>query len=446
MTQAIGPQAFPPDPTIDETGSPNLIGPKLPIPHLGIKPDGLRPWWFVGSAFLGQFGLFTALLAPVMVSMQLKVNTLTSDPVQQASMMGKILPWGALAALIFNVLGGRLSDRTTSRWGRRRPWIIGGSIGLLLSLLIVAAGTNTLVLAIGWFLGQSCANVGFAAYTASLSDQLGEDQYGKTSGLVGIAQNVGIMVATWMGNWFTTNMLLLFLVPSLVGLVGMTVYALTLPEPVLKENKYPFNWKEFFGSFWTNPVRYPDFGLAWIGRFMIILASYLFITFRLLYMTRHLGLAQGRATAAVATGVTIYTVVSMVAGLAAGWLSDRTGRRKFLVAISIVLFALGTYLLIHANSVGFFYGCEAVMGLAYGAYIAVDLALIFDVLPDRVNNGKDLGVMNMANALPQSLAPALGGWLLATVGHGTNFVPLLGAAALVALIGAVATMLIKSVK
>lgn len=434
------------DPTISDQGSPNLLGPRLEVPPMGGKPSGKRPAWFIAAIFLGQFGLFLALLAPVMVSIQLKVVTLTDDPAEQAAMLPAIIAPGALAAVLFNALGGRISDRTTSRFGRRRPWLIGGMVGLTLSLLLIAVGTQVWMLTVGWFLAQATANFAFSAYIASLNDQLPTEQYGKTSGLVGIAQNVGVMAATWAGSFFPTSMLLLFMVPAVIGALLMVIYALSLPEPVLTENRYPFNLREFLTTFWTNPIRFPDFGLAWWGRFLIILASYLFVTFRLLYMTNHLGLSTVDATTAVAIGVTIYTVVSMVASLAAGWISDAIGRRKIIVALAILVFGLGTYLLVHADTVAVFYVCEAIMGLAYGAYVAVDLALVFEVLPDPLNNGKDLGVFNMANALPQSLAPSLGGFLLAELGGGTDFTALLIAAGLSAAIGAVLTMFIRSVK
>ena len=144
--------------------------------------------------------------------------------------------------------------------------------------------------------------------------------------------------------------------------------------------------------------------------------------------------------------MTIYTVTSMVASLLAGWLSDLLGRRKILVAASILVFGLASYLLLHADTVGAFYVVEAVMGVAYGVYIAVDLALVLEVLPDREQAGKDMGVFNIANALPQSLAPAFGGFLLANLGGGTDFTALLVAALACAVIGAVMTMCIRGVK
>ncbi|MGO2360702.1 MAG: MFS transporter, partial [Brachybacterium tyrofermentans] len=144
--------------------------------------------------------------------------------------------------------------------------------------------------------------------------------------------------------------------------------------------------------------------------------------------------------------VTIYTVASMVSGLLAGWISDRLGRRKVMVAIAILIFGIGTYGLLHADTVTGFYVCEAIMGVAYGMYLAVDLALVFEVLPDREKTGKDLGVFNMANALPQSLAPGVGGFLLAKLGGGTDFTALLVAAAISAVAGAILTMFIRGVK
>ena len=444
-TQAPAP-GFAPDPTIDPVGSPNLIGPKLPIPHLGIAFDKPRPWWFVLGIMLGQLGIFIALMGPATVSIQIKASQLASSPAEAASITAFAVAPGALAAVIFNALGGRISDRSTSRFGRRRPWLIVGALGMLVGLALIALAPGAALMAVGWFLAQAAGNLALAAYVASIADQLSPAQYGRASGLVGIASNLAVMIATWLASVLTGNMIALFLVPGLIGMVLVLVFAFMLPEPVLRENRLPFNLRELVLTFWRNPVKFPDFGLAWGGRFTIILASFMFTTFRVLYMENHLGLDAGSATLAVATGVTIYTVTSMVASLLAGWLSDVLGRRKILVAASILIFGLATYLLLHADTVTAFYVVEAIMGLAYGTYIAVDLALVLEVLPDREQAGKDMGVFNIANALPQSLAPAFGGFLLANLGGGTDFTALLVAALVAAVIGAVLTMFIRGVK
>jgi MFS family permease len=95
-----------------------------------------------------------------------------------------------------------------------------------------------------------------------------------------------------------------------------------------------------------------------------------------------------------------------------------------------------------------FYVVEAVLGVAYGVYVGVDLALVVDVLPNPDDAGKDLGVFNMANALPQSVAPAIGGVLLAVgaVGADKNYELLLYSAGFAGLIGALVVLPIKKVK
>lgn len=437
-----------PDPTIDRQGSPNLIGPKLDIPLLGQKPTQNKPAWFVATLVFAQFALFVGLLGPVMVTMALKINTLTSDPAQQASWIGSVLAPGALAALFANAFFGRLSDRTTGRWGRRRPWIIAGVLVMVLALVLIAMASGKGMLTLGWFLAQMGANAAFSPYVATMADQLPDTQYGKVSGLVGMAQNIGIFAATALGSMLATNTLMMFLVPGIISAIGMILYALCLPEPVLRQNAYPFDAKTFFGSFWTNPFRFPDFGLVWWGRFFITLASFLFTTFRLFYMKQHLGFGDDdvAAAAAVTTGVGIYTVVLIISSVTAGWISDRTGKRKMLVAFSTALFALGTYLLLHAGSVTHFYLIEALMGFAFGIYAAVDFALVLDVLPNPDDASKDLGVFNMANALPQSLAPYFGSYLLGTLGGGTNFTWLFTIAGIAGLLGAVIVLPIKGAK
>jgi len=446
VTQQNSGVGFAPDPTIDPQGSPNLIGPKLPIPHFGIEPDRVKPWWFVLGVMLGQAGIFLALMGPATVSIQLKATQLSSIPAEQAAIVGFAIAPGALAAVIFNALGGRISDRTTGRFGRRRPWIVGGTVAMLLGMFLIAIAPGAGLMAVGWFLAQATANLAFSAFTASLSDQLSSRQYGKVSGLVNIAANFSVMAATWLAAWLDHSMLLLFLLPAVIGAVMALIYAFMIPEPVLKKNRHPFNLMDLLTTFWRNPLKYPDFALAWGGRFTIILATYMFTTFRLLYMTNHLGLEAHAATSAVAIGVSIYTVASMVAAVLGGWLSDLLGRRKVMVAASILIFGLATYMLLHADTVTAFYIVEAIMGIAYGVYGAVDLALVLEVLPHREEAGKDLGVFNIANALPQSLAPAFGGFLLANLGSGTNFAPLLITAGIVALSGAVMTMFIRGVK
>ena len=173
---------------------------------------------------IAQLGLFIALLGPVTISMAIKVITVVG-PENATTAQGLVLGIGAFAALIANPVFGRLSDRTTSRWGRRRPWMVGGSIVLALFLLMIALVNSVPLLIVGWFGAQLGANAAFAAYLATIADQVPPSQTAKISALGGVMQNVGILVATFVAGLFTEQMIPLFMVPALCGVVGMVAYA-----------------------------------------------------------------------------------------------------------------------------------------------------------------------------------------------------------------------------
>jgi len=397
----------------------------------------------VAFAF-AQLALFIALLGPVTVSMAIKVTALVG-PDRATTAQGLILGIGAIAALLGNPIFGRLSDRTTGRWGRRRPWMVGGSIGLALCLFVIAIGNSVPTLVIAWFVAQLAANACFAAYLATIADQIPARQSATITALGGVMQNVGILAAIYLASALTSNMIALFMIPAVIGVIGMGIYAFVLPDKRLPRKPPSGGMVHFLETFWVSPRRYPDFAWAWISRFMLILGSFMFTTFRFFWMKDELGLSDAKAASTIATGVLIYTVVLVVIGQAAGWLSDRMGRRKVLVFTSTALFALGLGLLTQANSVGGFYLVEAILGAAYGIYMGVDLALVLAVLPNPQDSAKDLGVFNIANAAPQSLAPFLGAFLLA-VGAGHNYNLLYLTAAALTFLGALAIIPVKKVK
>jgi MFS family permease len=393
---------------------------------------------------LAQLALFIALLGPVTVSMALKVIAVVG-PDRAPAAGGLILGIGAIAALLGNPFFGRLSDRTTGPWGRRRPWMVGGSIALAACLFVIAIANNVPTLIVAWFVAQLAANACFAAYLATIADQIPPQQSATVTALGGVMQNVGILAALGLATLLTSNMVALFMVPAVIGVLGMLIYALVLPDKRLRRRPPGVSLGEFARTFWVSPRRHPDFAWAWLSRFMLILGSFMFSTFRIYWMVDHLKLSSAQAAATVFTGVLIYTGVLVVIGQAAGYLSDRLGRRKFLVFLSTALFAVGLGLLTQVHTVGGFYLVEAILGAAYGIYMGVDLALVLAVLPHPEDNAKDLGVFNIANAGPQTLAPFLGAILL-SVGAGKNYNLLYLTAAALTFLGALAIMPVKKVK
>ncbi|MBT2501721.1 MFS transporter [Curtobacterium sp. ISL-83] len=400
--------------------------------------------WYIAAIGLAQFGIFIAILSPVMVSMQLKAQVLNPD--NPAAVLAVVLPIGTIGAVIGNPLWGMLSDRTRTRWGRRRPWLLGGSIVLALGLAWVSVAPDVTTLAIAWLVCQLGSNAAFAALVANFADNVPEHQRGKASSVLGLAQNVSILAGTYVAAWFAWSLPLVFILPGLFGVLCVVVYVIVTPDRLPENRPKPFRFTTLVSTFWTNPIRNPDFGFAWWSRFLITLASFLFTTFRLLYMEDHLKLPTSAAVPAVATGVLIYTIALFVAIAFSGWLSDKLNRRKVFVAGSTLLFGVGLVVLAFANDVGHFYVAEGIMGFAFGIYVAVDNALIVDVLPDPEKPGKDLGVINIANSLPQSFGAAIGLFFLSIGGGTQNYPALLWAAGIIALIGAVVVLPIKKVR
>ncbi|AVV32546.1 MFS transporter [Halomonas sp. SF2003] len=400
---------------------------------------------FIAALGFAQFCLFVALLGPVMVSMVLKAETLSGDSLAITNIVGNVLGVGAIAALIGNVLFGYLSDRTRSRYGRRRPWIVGGVLFMALSLYMISLADSVAVLLIAWFCAQLGANAAFGPFIATLSDQLPRTQYGKASAVIGIAQNVGVLAATWLASKLSGDMFLLFMVPAFIGVAGMLGYALILKDPPSEEPATEFQLKNLLKAFWVNPVKHSDFGYAWLSRFLVIFSTFLFTTYRLPYVIEHFS-SESNAVDIVFNGVLAYTICLVICGYLAGKISDRLGKRKAFVFASLVIFSIGTYSLIHLDSITQFYIAEALLGAAFGIYTSVDMALVLEVLPNPDQCGKDLGVFNIAGVLPQSLAPLTGAILLNMTSGDPNYHLLLIVAGVSGLLGAITILPIKKVK
>lgn len=191
-----------------------------------------RPRLVVGMA-AGQLGLFLALLTPILVSLQLKVQSIVPEDDQVAS-LGIITTTGSVAAMLANPFFGRLSDRTAGRFGRRRPWLVLGMLGLLAGLMIIATASSVAVVTVGFVIASASANAALAAFVATVADNVPEHKRGKISGLLGIMQNLAPTAGTWIAKCFTDQMLLLFLVPSVIGILLVIGYVLVLPDKPLE--------------------------------------------------------------------------------------------------------------------------------------------------------------------------------------------------------------------
>jgi MFS family permease len=197
-------------------------------------------------------------------------------------------------------------------------------------------------------------------------------------------------------------------------------------------------------TFWVNPVRHPDFGWAFLSRFLVFMGVAYFLSYQFIFLSDQLKLDKAAALEGLALSQLITTVVTITCTLLSGWLSDRIGRRKPVVLFAGLLVALGLTIIAFATSLDHFLIGAAVYGIGQGVYFAVDMALVAAVLPNQEDTAKDLGVFNIASAMPQSLAPVIAPiFLMIGSVPGGNLAAVFMAGGVFAVIGAFAVLPIR---
>jgi len=399
---------------------------------------------FISLYALAFISTSLVFLAPLLVSLALKINSLVG--IEQApNSLSVVTGIGALLAMVGNPFFGRMSDRTSSRLGMRRPWMVIGLVGGSLGILVVALAPNIPVVLVGWCIAQLLFNALLAALVAVLPDQIPVTQRGLVAGVLGICVPVASVSGTFLVKLFTGNQLAMFLAPCAVGGLFILLFAVTLDDRRLARADRPaWSLREFASTFYVNPRKSPDFAWAFASRFMLVLAYAFLTTYQAYYLLDKLGSAEADVPRQIFLGTLAQSVVVVAASLIGGKLSDRTGRRKIFVLTAAVVYGLAMFVIAIASDFNGFLVGMAVGGLGFGVYTAVDLALVADVLPDSDNAAKDLGVLNIAGALPFSVAPGIAPAVLA-IGGGSYGV-LYAVAGVCAIIGAVAILPVKGVR
>jgi MFS family permease len=211
-----------------------------------------------------------------------------------------------------------------------------------------------------------------------------------------------------------------------------------IPAPTT--HRPPFRLGEFLRGFWVSPRLHPDFGWAWLTRFLVQLGNALGLVY--LYYFLDDAVHYDDPEAGVFTLTVIYSVCSVLTAVVGGKLSDRFARRKVFVSVSGIVMAVATGLLGIIPTWPVALAAAAILGLGFGVFVAVDYAVMTEVLPSYDDSGRDLGVINIAAALPQVVAPLVAAVLVSTAG-GYPALYLVAAAAVLA--GAVLVSRIRGV-
>ncbi|HUQ10953.1 MAG TPA: MFS transporter [Steroidobacteraceae bacterium] len=401
-------------------------------------------WRFILLYAFGYTGTWLALLTPGLVSLALRLRQLSPATAKQD--LALVLSVGAVFAIVSNPIFGHLSDRTRSRFGRRRPWLVGGMLCGTAALLIIARAESVTFVLVGWCLAQLAFNAVLAAMVAVLPDQVPEAQRGTVSGVIAICLPLGQALGTLIVRGVSDSTMLIFLLPAALGTMAVLLLAWMLPDRVsVRAATGSPTLKDSLRAFWLDPRAYPDFAWACLSRFLLAMGGALITAYQPYYLIENLGFADAEVAGRVSQAVVVQTLVMVVFGLISGKLSDLIRRRKVFVIAGGVLYAAGLWLIASAGSYAAFVAGMAIMGMGHGMYFGTDLALVTGVLRSRPHaSGNDLGLLNVANTLPQSFTAALGSLILQS--SGGNYTLLFMLAGCSALLSSVAILPLRSVR
>jgi MFS family permease len=341
-----------------------------------------------------------------MLAVVLPVEVLGRSPEASKGLaLGLIAGAGSLIGMVAQPVAGAFSDRCRHRWGRRRPFVLGGALINVAGLLWMPRTTSLFALAAAFILVQLGNNISGAAYQGYIPDQVPRQQRGKASGYMGLMSMLGTVSSFGVAALLVRpgHTYPFYTILALMLLLGAGLTLWKVPDSPAPERETSSRIS------WVQSLRNPDFLWLSITRALVMLALYAMVTFVAYFIRDRIGLPNFIGATLVVSSVALGG--SLASSLFAGALSDRIGR-KGIVSFASLAMAVAFLVFVVSPVWNIILLVGVLFGLGYGAYISVDWALALDVLPDRHYVARDLGVWGFASTVPQTLAPLIGGVLL----------------------------------
>jgi MFS family permease len=395
-------------PAVPGSGGPVLDPLTAPIPaEPAVEPIDAPTLSKVSSATIWSLVVLTlgatmAVLVPIAYSLTVRLATLAPG---QERLLGYVIGVGALANVLTMPLFGVLSDRTRSRWGRRRPWAIGGAVVGVAGLVALATAPSVLVLGAAWAVTIVAWQTAGNQATYVQGDKLPEEQRGRVAALTGFASLAASVIGISLVTPFASNQLLLFLIPGLVGVVGVLIFCLVVREDSRKLEFATVSVGEVLGKYLFSPRQHRDYAWNWAGRFVLFFGLSFTTTYGTFFMATRLQMPVEQLAPLMAISGLGGVVASALGALGAGFLSDRLKRRKVFVLVAGAI-GLGSGVLSALS-----YSIPGVIGgsilalFAIGVFSSVDQAIFLDILPDRTQTGRFISIMALAQQIPTAVGP-----------------------------------------
>lgn len=375
---------------------------------------GLSAFWFANQLHWG------AMLTILIPSQAERLAEAAAGGPTKAVLNGWVMGIGSVVAALTPPLVGALSDRSLSPLGRRRPFVIGGTLINILGLFLLWLAFSSRSIPgyiLAYLVIQLGNNIAVGAFSGVIPDVVPEAQRGTASGYMAalsqIGTVVGILGAGQMLRAGHQNDFLALTALACCLALFAAITVVSVREIPQREAK-PFAWRDVLRSFWLDPRQHPDFGWVWLTRALFTAGWFLIQPILLYFLQDVVHVRDAAPTFSYLAGVVL--LGATVTGLLGGMLSDRWGRKRIVFLAGMVMaaaalaFAATTFFHVATLTAVFVIGIF--WGLGYGAYVSVDWALGTDVLPDKEDAGKDMGIWHLSMVVPQAVSPLLGGLIL----------------------------------
>lgn len=391
---------------------------------------------------LAATGLTLTILWGAIQGIFLALQVQTIDPKGQVGSLALIVGIGAIGAMVMAPIAGTLTDRTRTRIGGRAPWmLVGVVLTLVLAVLMAFAGSIT-QLVVYWLLMQMATNLILTPMTAHIPDRVPLSRRGAFSAVNGLGALIGSVAGQSVGAVFSTAITIGYIVVGALLTAMVVVFVLVNRRSNVGEPKSPLNVTAILQTFWVNPVRHPNFFWTFSGRFLLFAGYFLVQAYNLYVLQDYVGLGKGAVAAVPLVGL-LGLGGLIVSTPIAGWLTDKVGRTKPIIYITSGVLAVGILIPFFVRSLPAMLIYSFIAGLGFGAYQSVDFVLVTQVLPSEKNTGKDLGIINVTSALPQTIGVALAGIVVTLFG---GYGALFPVGALAVVVGAVLIIPVRNIR
>jgi MFS family permease len=343
--------------------------------------------------------------------------------------------------VISSPLGGAIADKTRVKMGRRRFWMVLGSIGGALSMLTFTYANSVPVLIIGYCLANFFYGMVTLSCYAVVPEQVDPERFGRVSGLFGAAAPICVMIGqAVLGIYADVPVQQKLLAIIIIQVIGGISAALLIKDTQFTGN---LEKKKGFGeglkNFYPSIKKYPEYTWALLTKLFINVTNAGLSMLALFYIMRfHLGEGDIMRVMAYQAPAIMIMVVS---GLFGGFISDKIKKQKIFVMLAALITGICMIAFAFSGSVTFVIVGNFFFNFGFGMYTAVDNALVNRILPSKENAGKDIAIMNvtvqLSSAVVQFLAPmliAFGAKLLGDDGYTFFFIVLAGFSILSALV------------